>query len=203
MGCWPLASIRNSQPNSGYGVGYKIKSIHFLENTVVVPHLRLCSRPTSSESISSLGRRCPGVFAKLMHVLRHSACRCHRTEYYLLCFSPFFVLAFLCFFSRLQFLALVYSLNNFVVTRGQSILVCDALQNDTACYIVHGILIPVSGKDHDANANSRRDIYRYLRYSHAWSPHVHISNFNAETWCYTARAARWRYQQQVRKSTLR
>ena len=35
---------------------------------------------TSSRSISSPGRRCLDVSAKLMPVLRHSACRCHRTE---------------------------------------------------------------------------------------------------------------------------
>ena len=35
---------------------------------------------SSSRSISSSGRRCPDVTAKLMPVLRHSACRCHRTE---------------------------------------------------------------------------------------------------------------------------
>ena len=36
--------------------------------------------PTSSRSISSSGRRCPDVTAKLFPVLCHSACRCHRTE---------------------------------------------------------------------------------------------------------------------------
>ena len=34
----------------------------------------------SSRSISSSGRRCPNVFAKLMPVLHHSACCCHRTK---------------------------------------------------------------------------------------------------------------------------
>ena len=33
-----------------------------------------------SRSISSSGRRCPDVTAKLFPVLCHSACRCHRTE---------------------------------------------------------------------------------------------------------------------------
>ena len=40
--------------------------------------LRLIS--SSSRSISSSGRRCPDVAAILMPVLRHSACRCHRTK---------------------------------------------------------------------------------------------------------------------------
>ena len=35
---------------------------------------------SSSVSISSSGRRCPNVTAKLMPVFRHSACRCHRTK---------------------------------------------------------------------------------------------------------------------------
>ena len=35
---------------------------------------------SSSRSISSSGRRCPDVSAKLFPVLCHSACRCHRTE---------------------------------------------------------------------------------------------------------------------------
>ena len=35
---------------------------------------------SSSWSISSSGRRCPDVSAKLMPVLRHSACCCHRTK---------------------------------------------------------------------------------------------------------------------------
>ena len=35
---------------------------------------------SSSRSISSSGRRCPDVTAKLFPVLCHSACRCHRTE---------------------------------------------------------------------------------------------------------------------------
>ena len=35
---------------------------------------------SSSRSISSSGRRCPDVTAKLFPALCHSACRCHRTE---------------------------------------------------------------------------------------------------------------------------
>ena len=35
---------------------------------------------SSSRSISSSGRRCPLCLCKLMPVLRHSACCCHRTK---------------------------------------------------------------------------------------------------------------------------
>ena len=42
--------------------------------------LSLLHKLSASRSISSSGRRCPDVTAKLMSVLRHSACRCHRTE---------------------------------------------------------------------------------------------------------------------------
>ena len=47
---------------------------------------KLCKRKqrlynlSLSRSISSSGRRCPDVTAKLFPVLCHSACRCHRTE---------------------------------------------------------------------------------------------------------------------------
>ena len=43
---------------------------------------------SSSRSISSSGRRCPDVSAKLMPVLRHSACRCNRTEHVCDVFLP-------------------------------------------------------------------------------------------------------------------
>ena len=42
----------------------------------------------SSRSISSSGRRCPDVPAKLMPVLRHSACRCHSTKHICDVFLP-------------------------------------------------------------------------------------------------------------------
>ena len=38
------------------------------------------SSSSSSRSISSSGRRCPLCLCKLMPVLRHSACCCHRTK---------------------------------------------------------------------------------------------------------------------------
>ena len=43
---------------------------------------------SSSESISSSGHRCPDAFAKLMPVLCHSACCCHRTKYIYDVFLP-------------------------------------------------------------------------------------------------------------------
>ena len=42
--------------------------------------ISIYSSSSSSRSISSSGRRCPDVCAKLMPVLRHSACCCHRTK---------------------------------------------------------------------------------------------------------------------------
>ena len=53
-------------------------------NTVINPYLMFnritCVLNSLSRSISSSGRRCPDVTAKLFPVLCHSACRCHRTE---------------------------------------------------------------------------------------------------------------------------
>ena len=48
--------------------------------------------------------------AAQMPVVRHSSCCCHHTEYVMV--SPISVLAFLCFFFLLPFLALVSSLNH-------------------------------------------------------------------------------------------
>ena len=41
--------------------------------------ISISSSSSFSRSISSSGRRCPDVSAKLMPVLRHSACCCHRS----------------------------------------------------------------------------------------------------------------------------
>ena len=51
--------------------------------------------------------------AKSRPILPHTTCCCHRTKY-MRCLSPIFLLAFLCSFSLLPFLALLDSLNHYV-----------------------------------------------------------------------------------------
>ena len=77
-------------------------------------HKELLLSASSSRSTSSSGLRCPDVSAKLMPVLHHSACCCHRTKYRPICdvFLP--SLGFPLLLSRLPFIALLSSLNHFV-----------------------------------------------------------------------------------------
>ena len=92
------------------------------------------------ESISSSERRCPDVSAKLMPVLRHSACRCHRTKRFVMSFSH------LCLgFPRLLFPAtipciIVFSKPLCRVT-WPKYLSFDVLQNCTASSLVDEVYL--------------------------------------------------------------
>ena len=76
--CYTHASV--SSKMIGIGIGIRTRDVFRIIHHWEIGRKYATTSFSSSRSISSAGRRCPNVSAKLMPVIRHAACCCHRTK---------------------------------------------------------------------------------------------------------------------------